>query len=91
MSRVEHSKVGQVPHRLVISFMLSIYCEFGQFLGLEFVMSREADGIGSVQIPLPVADPVGIAGPDEDADVLVYQPLEGGVVVSGICAILERR
>jgi hypothetical protein len=91
MSGVVDSKVRQVVNRLVLSSGLPIHCEIRQLLALEFIVAREADGVGGVQISFPVADPVGITRPQEDADILVYQLLKGRVIVSGICAMLTFR
>jgi hypothetical protein len=37
-------------------------------LTLQLLLPREWDGLGCILVPLPVADPVGVAGPDQNGD-----------------------
>ena len=62
----------------------------GQGRGGEGGLAGVGDRVGGGEAAEPVADPVGVAGPEDDADAALDDGGEGGEEVAGVCFLGER-
>lgn len=68
MSGFEDAKEREIIHRFERPLLLSVDGIRFEVFALEVFAAGELDLVYYFMVPEPVADPVGIAGPDQDCD-----------------------
>lgn len=81
----KHPQEAQVVDRLDRAALLALDGVGGQGFGREGGGARVGDGVGGGEAAEPVADPVGVAGPEDDADAALDDGREGREEVAGVC------
>ena len=80
----KHPQEAQVVDRLERAALGAVDRVGGQGLGRKGRRAGVGDCVGGREAAEPVADPVGVAGPDADADAALDDGGEGGEEVAGI-------
>ena len=86
MSGAKDAEEAQIVDRLVGTPLDAIDTVGRQALGGESGGAGIRDGVGGGEAAEPVADPVGVAGPEDDADAALDDGGEGGEEVAGVVA-----
>ena len=81
----KHPQEAQVVDRLERAPLGAVDGIRGQGLGRKGRRAGVRDCVGGREAAEPVADEVGVAGPDDDADVALDDGREGGEEVAGVC------
>ena len=86
----KHPQEAQIVDRLERAALGAVDRVGGQGLGRKGRGAGVGDCVGGREAAEPVADPVGIAGPDDDADAALDDGGEGGEEVAGVWGVLVR-
>ena len=80
----KHSQEAQIVHRLERASLRALYRIRRQCLRSKSRGARVGDGVGGSQVAKPVAYPVRIAGPHDDANSTLNDGGEGREEVAGV-------
>ena len=80
----KHPQEAQVIHRLERASLYAVDRVGRQCLGREGGGARVRDRVGGRETAEPVADPVGVAGPEDHADAALDDGGEGWEEVAGV-------
>ena len=86
----KHPQKAQIVDRLERAALGAVDRVRGQGLGRKGRGAGVGDCVGGREAAEPVADPVGVAGPDDDADAALDDGGEGGEEVAGVWGVLVR-
>ena len=86
MTGAKHPQEAQIIHRLERASLRAVHGVGRQRRGCESGRAGVGDGVGGGEAAEPIADPVGVAGPHDDADAALHDGVEGGEEVAGVVA-----
>ena len=86
MPGAKHPQEAEIVHGLERAALGAGHGVGRQGLGGEGGGAGEVDRVGGREAAEPVADPVGVAGPEDDADAAADDGAEGGEEVAGVVA-----
>jgi len=79
-----HLQKRQIPHRLELPLLHAVNRVWRERRALERVLPGVLDCVCGREVAGPVADPVGVAGPDQDCDVGLNDGGEVGEEGAGV-------